>query len=1111
MRLMRVLLTSAVGLSVAGIAPQSALTQPSALASREQTWRGVPEVAASPLTQPAHLTVDQIPLEEALSELHSRSGVSFIFSPSLLRGKRKVTCSCSTATVAEALDRMLNGTGFVYSVFRQSVLIEPDTGPARVEQPQSRVINGFVTDSISGSPLEAGEVSVVGTSTKTQLRSDGSFAISAGRGVVSLSVRSIGYLARTVTVAAGQDTVRIGLARDYFRMTQVVITGQATGVEKRNLANSVATVDAASLSMVPASTIENQLQGKVAGAHISANSGAPGGGNVVRMRGVTSINGAFTPLYVVDGVIVSDANLGTGTNAVIKANGTSLDPQTGNEDNGDNRIADLNVNDIESVEVLRGASASAIYGSKAANGVIVITTKRGLAGAVKFDLTQRVGFSALDHEMGHRCFTTQAEAVSVWGAQAANTWTPTCNDWEKQLYGGTAGAHETIVSASGGTETTRYFASLLDSYDGGIVPNTGAGKKSLRINVDQRMGSKLDVSIGAEVIQTQRNPGVTQNGNNGTPLGGSIAYGGATWQDLRQQPNGSFPVNPFAVSNPFQTVAMFQNAENVSRNILSEKVTYSLYSSDRQKLQFISNGGVDMFTQKNFVLAPPQMFVQQAQPLPGASALSFGQSQNTNINANLVHVYNLPGGSTATSQIGVQYETQNLDVNHTLAQGLVGGLSNIDQGLAVSVQENRLLVHDMGIFAQEEFLALNERLLLTLGGRADQSSNNGDPKKLFFYPKASASYRIPVLPKHVEELKFRLAYGYSGNEPLYGQKFTELTAGNIAGSIPILAIQGNTGAADLRPERQREIETGFDATMLGGRLNLEVTVYEKTVTDLLLQEALAPTTGYASLFFNGGQMRNRGVELSVTAVPVETGAFTWRSTATYFMSRCLIQSLPVPAFRPATTINSSSFGYTFVEAGKSCTQVYGRDSLGTLPGDAALGVIGSVVQRAVSDDNPNFNVSWSNQLDYGRFHLHLLTDAQKGGILVNITQYEYDVTKDSPDYLVATHPGQLSGQQRAAWFAKSSRPYIQDASYLKLREINLSVDLPEAAVRRVWSGLRTARLEFGVRNLFTLSPYKSTADPEANQIPRSSVLGVPWDIWAYPPSRTFNFTIHFGT
>jgi TonB-linked SusC/RagA family outer membrane protein len=1080
------------------------------LASRATITRAKEEREGEPLARLARLRIFDASVGTALTELQSASGVPLIFSPSLLDGKRKVSCDCAEVTVAEALDRLLAGLRFKYSQLQQSVLIEPGDKLDLVKPPSlDHRIVGRVVDSLSGTPIRTGEVSIIGTSTIVQIADDGRFGLMAPTRTVTLAVRSLGYAPKNIVVGVSTDSVSIALARDNFQLEALVITGQATGVEKRNLANAITTVDATELSRVPSATIERSLQGKVPGAHISANSGAPGGGSVVRMRGVTSINGAFTPLYVIDGVIVSDANLGTGTNAVIRANGSSLNPRQGNEDNGDNRIADLNVYDIENVEVLKGAAASAIYGSKAANGVIIITTKKGSPGAPQFDVNQRVGFSKLEHKFGHRCFTLD-EAVQVFGPTASSNYANQCNDFEQQLYGGTPGSYETSASVRGASQATQYYVSALNNYEGGIVPNTDASKQALRINLDQPLGSRVNVSIGAQGIHTIRDPGVTQNGNNGTPIGGAIAYGGATWLDLRPRADGTYPINPYAASNPFQTVQLFHNNESVWRSILSERVTVDVFESDHQSLRFVSTGGLDLFTQKNTVISPPELFPEQFQALPGKSVLAYAQSENTNVNANLVHTLNLFAAGHATSQLGVQYETQFLDASATMSQGLAGGLSNIDEGLAVNVQQNRQRVRDMGLFAQEEFLTLNERLMLTLGARADQSSNNGNPNKLFFYPKASASYRLGRLPSFVNEFKLRAAAGFSGNEPLYGQKFTELIPGNIGGSIPILAIQGNAGAADLHPERQREIEGGFDATFLRSRLNLEVTLYDKKVTDLLLQQALAPTTGLSSLFFNGGSIHNRGVELSASAIPVQRASLTWRSTATYATSACRVLSLPVAPFRPASTLNSATFGYTFIEPGKSCTQIYGRDTLGAEPGDAALGAIGTVVNRVLVDANPKYNASWSNSFDFAQLHLTFLLDGQKGGILANISEYEYDVTKDSPDYLTPRHPGDLSGEQRITAFAKTSRPYLQDVSYLKLREVTLGYDLSAASLRRVWGGVHSARVELSGRNLLTITPYHSTADPEANQIARSAAQGLPWDIWAYPPSRSFFFTLHLG-
>lgn len=992
-----------------------------------------------------------------------------------------------------------------------AVLFVPQATESRGAERQTRAIVGQVVDSVSSAPLSSGQVAVVGTTIGTLVREDGTFRLVVPARAVSLLIRNIGYTPRTVAVPLGQDTVRILMARDNFKLSEVVITGQATGVEKRNVANSITTVDAQQLSEVHAATVERALEGKVPGAHISENSGAPGGGSIVRMRGVTSIIGAFTPLYVVDGVIVSDATLGTGTNAILGANGTAISPTKDNQDNGANRIADLNPNDIESVEVLKGASASAIYGSKASNGVIVITTKHGSVGKPEFTLSQQVGVSKLSHKFGSRCFSRD-EAIAAFGQVAADNYVPgVCHDFEQELYGGSPLSSESSLGMNGGSETTQYFTSLLWSHDGGIIPNSDADKQALRVNLNQAVGARVNASLNAQGIHSRRDPSITQNENVGASLPSGFGYGGASWIDLQQQPDGTYPKNPFANNNPFQTAALFKNREDVWRGIVSGRLSVDMLRSDHQSLQLLLNGGGDFFTQKNDVYAPPELYSEQISGLPGSAALSYGDSRNTNLNANLVDILHFGEKGTATSQVGIQRETQDLQVSRTLARGLSGSLDNVDAGLSTRAEEQRLRVRDVGFFAQEEVLMLDERLLLTLGARADQSSNNADASKLFYYPKGSVSYRFPNPLPWLNELKLRLAVGESGNEPLYGQKFTELATGNLNGQFPTQTIEGVTGASDLRPERQREIETGFDAAMFGSRAHLEFTVYDKKVTDLLLQRTLAPVTGFTQLVFNGGSLRTRGMEIAATVLPIQRSHLEWSVTGTFAMNRCKMLSLPVPAFAPTSFLNSATFGETFIETGKSCTQLVGNDSLGAEPGDSKLGPLGSPIVRPLADANPKFNASLSNQLDIKPFRLYFLLDGQKGGALLNATELEYDFSQTSPDYSKPRHPGDLTGEQRAAAFSKTARVYLQDASYLKLREVKLSYDVPQSLVQRIGgSRARSLRLSLSGRNLLTFTSYQSTGDPENNQIARSASAGVPWDIWAYPPSRTYWFSVDVG-
>jgi len=345
---------------------------------------------------------------------------------------------------------------------------------ARPPRPLARTISGHVTNSVTGDPVAGASVSVVGTQVTTTTSDKGEFSLSAPEGAVTLSIRGIGYKRRTVAVGADQSTVDVKIEPDIFNLEAVVVTGQATGVEKRYAPNAVATVPALEVSRVPAPSLETAIQGKVPGAVIQQNSGAPGGGIQVKLRGVSTLNGLSSPLYVVDGVIMSDVAIENNQQVITLSNsGSNPSPL---QQNQVNRIADLNPYDIDNVEVLKGASAAAIYGSKAANGVVVITTKRGQYSEPRFNVSQRFGFSELSHKLGTHVYRDTTEAIPEFGALARTLCTLPGGgcpafDHEQELAGQKDVNYESAVEVGGGSENTRYFFSGLASKNGGIIQN----------------------------------------------------------------------------------------------------------------------------------------------------------------------------------------------------------------------------------------------------------------------------------------------------------------------------------------------------------------------------------------------------------------------------------------------------------------------------------------------------------------------------------------------------------------------------------------------------------------------------------------------------------------
>lgn len=985
---------------------------------------------------------------------------------------------------------------------------------------QQRQVSGTVLSSERGEPLASARVAISGTSLGVQTGADGRFTIGVAAGDARLTVSRLGYVTREVAVPAGQESVTIRLDASVLSLDALVVTGQATSVARRNLANAVATVSGDELTRAPAQTVDKALAGRIPGATINTNSGAPGGGVQVALRGVSSINAGADPLWVIDGVVVSNVSIPSGQNAVTGAVGGD---NASVQDNATNRISDLNPEDIESIEILKGASAAAIYGSKASNGVIIVTTRRGREGAPRVTLSQRLGYYELSNTLGSRRFTLEsalatfapppsasgtAADTAAWQANRTRVTQlygdGTHYDHEAQLAGRRSVGRETALGVSGGGGGTRYYVSGLVMDEPGIIDNSGFQKHSLRMNLDQLVGRGIELSVSTNLLHTNAARGLTNNDNR------SVSYymalsGTPAFVDLQAQ-GGVFPQNPFAASNPLQTAALLRNDEAVWRFIGSGSARVPVMSGDAFSLRLVMSGGADYFQQRNRLVSPPVLQFEQLGSNPGTSILGNSDNLNLNGNANLVHTWS-PGAWTATTSLGLQYEDRDLNVARIITRNLVAGQENVDAGPAPRVFHTRSRVRDLGVFAQEELLMLDGRLFLTGGARVDRGSNNGDTEQYFLYPKASVSYRLPGFAPGLDELKVRLAYGETGNQPLYGQKFTAMNATNNVGGLPGLVVVGAAGSANIRPERQREIEGGFDAAFLDGRAALEATAYYQRITELLLTRTTAPSTGFVSEAFNGGELHTRGIELALNAEPLRGGRVGWSSRTTFATNRSTIEKLPVPPFRTGA-FGSTSLGVFQIEEGKSATQIIGR---------AGIDAQGNIVETQLGDANPQWKMGFGNELTMGRLRLSTLLDWQHGGSVINLTRLLYDAGGISPDWelpagVASPRPvnqcyPNCSGQERIGGFGTFTQQYVEDGSFVKLREVSLGWRVPSTLLERAPGRVGAATVTLSGRNLVTWTDYTGL-DPEVSNFGNQQIARNV-DVAPFPPSRSFWLTFNF--
>lgn len=958
-------------------------------------------------------------------------------------------------------------------------------------------VTGNVQDS-DGEPLIGVSILVKGTATGTVTDFDGNYSINARGQSAVLEFSYTGFKPQSVAVNPNSGTVNVVLEDDIANLEAVVVTGLASSIKRSNLANSVATISSKELTGVSVpTTTDAALYGKFKGANITSNSGAPGGGIGIKLRGTTSIGGSSQPLFIIDGVYIDNSSVAAGLNIVSAAAGGGS--STFNQENPSNRLADIDPNDIESIEILKGASAAAIYGSRAAGGVVIITTKRGEAGKTKVHLAQSVGWTEILNPLGVREWTEERVLNSRWASQIDLFRTAQANgtiqNYEDLLYGNKGMLLNTRLSASGGNDKTKFFIGGTFKDEEGIVTNTGYEKQAVRINLDHTFNDWFDASLSSNYVHSSSDRGFFNNDNSGTTMG--VAFSSTPgFAQLLPDENGNYPSNPFAGSNFLETAERITNNEKVNRFIGGLTLTAKLLQTENTLLRFMIRGGIDTYSLATTAIFPNSVqFQRDGNGLNGVSVQGNTNNLNTNLAAFLVWSQFLDNGLTFRTQLGVTQE--NFDRNTILgtASNLIGSQTNLDQSGSRNLSQNRLIQEDKGVFIQEE-VNWEDKIIATVGLRADKSSNNGDPNELFYYPKASAAinlHKFDFLSSNtLSQLKLRVAYGQSGNFAVFGDKFTSLN-GVVVDGRPGAVIGLQKGNAQVGPERQTELEFGFDLGLLNDKLLLDVTYYNKSVDDLLLQADVPTSSGFQAEVVNAAALENKGVEIGLSANIVNGQDFQWYSRVGWWKNKAEVTELLIPSF---TDVGFSVGLGTFrIKEGRSPTEII---SVGPADLQDEEGVV------VFGDAEPDFQMSFYNELSYKNFDLSFILHWKNGGQNINLSSLLFDdgeTTHDFDDTDIAGDGVTPNGVARLNSIGTANHAYIQDAGYVRLREIGLYYTLPQS----VFQDVLKLKLGFSGTNLLNFFDYDSY-DPEVSNF-GSGGLSPGVEVTPFPSSKRFNFHI----
>ncbi|GAB3490149.1 TonB-dependent receptor [Spirosoma knui] len=996
-------------------------------------------------------------------------------------------------------------------------------------------IKGRIIDN-DGQALPGATVLVAGTTIGTASDAEGNYSLAATikPGPITLVISAIGYesVRQNLTLGnAEQITSNATLTASATNLDEVVVTGSTLSAPKRELGNAISTIKAQDLQNSGSGNLINSLQGKVPGAQITQNSGDPAGGITIRLRGIKSLAGSSDPLYIVDGVIVSNASTNVSQLALVNDIGTA--------NPGQNRLSDLNPDDIASLNVINGAAAAAQYGSRAANGVVIITTKRGQSGRPQVSFSTSFNVNELRKGVpvntygkqfgfpGFRLYTisgiTPAQLTANPGVTTTDiyrdgTYTPlatnlvdvTRYNYFDQIFRTGTGTDNNL-SVTGGNDNTQYYVSAGYLNNQGIIKGTDFTRYSLRTRVDQRLTNWAKVTVGLSYANSLSNE--KANGNVFYSPINSVNITNNIYDITQRDAAGNLlAVEPTRI-NPLSTIEDMKFSQQVSRTISS--VQLNLTPAKGLSVDYIA--GVDAYSQfgKNYIRPYPYQAVAglpAARYPQGFAANATNQVVQFNNDLNVSYQRQFGENLKLNAVAGYSYQYYQSDYSTASGQNLspfietVSGASNTTYNLGYGLDRFGL----SGLFAQAT-LGYRNLAFITGAIRRDQSTKFSPSQTNQYYPKVSGSlivsdldfWKAATFGQVFNSLKLRASYGEAGNLanlPTYG-RFYQF---NPVGFLGRNTVTPGTLLAnpDVQPERMGELEGGIDMGFLNGRIGLSVTAYQQKISNLLVNRTLAPTTGGTNIFNNVGAMQNTGFEIMLDANPVKTKDFNWDFTVIYNHNRNKVTDLggltvidvgaegvtgapvrllvnqPVGVFfgtgfakGPNGDIIPSPSGFPQSERAVAAN----TGTINFVPArtaDGKVDVSKPLANMIIGNPNPKWTGSFSTNLSYKKLNLHVLLDAVQGVDVFNADKRTRQGV-GLGDYAEKELRGELPrGYIFGVYNTQEFR--IDPGSYTKLREVALSYTLPQFV--KTISRLNVSLIG---RNLYSWDKYTGF-DPETN-------------------------------
>ncbi len=1065
------------------------------------------------------LQIEAVEIKRVFSNIEKQAKVKFVYSPNAIRADQKVSLA-TTNKLSEVLKELLTPLHISYEVVGTRILLRqklPEKSASLEEivvpvpnviEVQEQVIKGKVTDGDKGEGLPGVSVLLRGTQKGTTTNPNGEFSLAVPDANAILVFSFVGYEPQEVVVG-NRTQINISLKVDTKALDEVVVVGYGT-VKRSDLTGSVTQVKSKELNAFPAANVLQTLSGRAAGVQVTQNTGAPGGGVSVRIRGTNSIQGSNEPLYVVDGFPTS------GSNPTV-----------------------LNNADIESMEILKDASATAIYGSRGANGVVLITTKRGKSGKTKVDFETSFTSQSLIKRLD---LMNAKEYATFYNLQATNDkLNPYFTqaqvdgfgegfDWQNLVFT-KAPMKTTSLNISGGNDKTQF--SISGSFFGqdGIIKGSDYKRYSLRTNLSHKISEKFSVTLSSTLSRLKTDRRDSEGGSRGNSMISAAISAPPTLTPYND--NGTYRVlaiaYPFVATdliNPLNFINEQTNRIKANRVLTNAALIYNPIPEITIKI----SGGIenaddrtDNYTTTNFFNSPGRASVSTTQ-------------QTSLLNENTISYSKVFGQVHSVSAVaGFTYQDF---VNTSLSASGNGFLSDIIEtsglgsaitpGIPNSGYSKSVLLSYLGRINY----TFKDKYLATVSMRRDGSSRYSEGNKWGYFPSGALAWRISnedFLKSNtfISDLKLRASWGLTGSQAISPYAtLNQLSSFRTVFDDAMYTTfsPGTRLPGNLKWETTEQKDIGIDFGILNNRLILTADYYIKNTRDLLNTVALPSSLGFTSTIQNVGEVQNKGFELGVDS-RLFTGNFKWDVNANISFNRNKVVKLyggddilggnvNVVVINDVTSIlrEGRPIGqfWGYVEDGYTDQ---GRINFKDLDGN------GSITQNDktyIGDPNPNFIYGLNSNMSYKNFDLSFFVQGVQGNDLFNVSSIvntiDYGFGLNMPKEVLYNHWTPTNTNAKYPIISRNtttrvSNRFIEDGSYLRLRTIQLAYNLPMEKLGVKW--IRNLQVYGSGQNLLTLTKY-SWWDPEVNSRGGSNSTMQGIDHNSYPTAKSWTIGLRAG-